>query len=102
MHGPCYCRSLGAVVRRAWELGATNDMWWLDTGGAYDAWNRAIDEAGLSWKYRQVLGGEWNALEALGDARFRKQGACAFRSPAAWSMHACSEGPAAANGGRCA
>eukprot|EP00892_Ulva_mutabilis_P006862 jgi/Ulvmu1/4548/UM002_0274.1 len=67
-------RSLGRVLRRAWELGATNDMWWLDTTSCYRAWNQAIEEAGLSWKYRQVLGGEWNSLEMLGDARFRKQG----------------------------
>lgn len=65
------------MLRRAWELGATNDMWWLDTTNCYNAWNRAIEEAGLSWKYRQVLGGEWNSLEMLGDARFRKQGAFA-------------------------
>lgn len=72
---PGRCRSLGVVFRRAWELGVTNDMWWMDTTGSYNAWNRAIDEVGLSWKYRQVLGGEWNTMERLGDARYRKQGA---------------------------
>lgn len=63
------------MLERAWELGATNDMWWMDSAAAFAAWDRAIDEAGLSWKYRQVEGGEWNSLEHLGDSRFRKQGA---------------------------
>ncbi len=31
---------------------------------AYDAWEQAIiEEAGLSWKYRQVEAGEWNIFE---------------------------------------
>ena len=63
------------MLERAWALGATNDMWWLDSAAAFAAWDQAIEEAGLSWKYRQVKGGEWNTLERLGDARFRKQGA---------------------------
>jgi len=62
------------VVRRAWELGATNDAWWMNHEDAFKKWGQAIDEAGLSWKYRQVLDGEWNVLERLGDERYRKQG----------------------------
>lgn len=38
------------------------------------AWCRAIDECGLSWKYRQVDAGEWDVLESLGDERYRNQG----------------------------
>jgi hypothetical protein len=53
-------------------------MWWMDTEGAFRAWNQAIEEAGLSWKDRQERGGEWNTLESLGDARYRKQGATFF------------------------
>ncbi|WP_293341365.1 TIGR03960 family B12-binding radical SAM protein [Microcoleus sp. CAWBG58] len=56
-------RRLGAVVRRAWELGAGMDAWWESLDQAYKAWTRAIDESGLTWKYRQVESGEWNLFE---------------------------------------
>ncbi|MCC3573835.1 MAG: TIGR03960 family B12-binding radical SAM protein [Microcoleus sp. PH2017_40_RAT_O_B] len=56
-------RRLGAVVHRAWELGAGMDAWWESLDTAYKAWTRAIDESGLTWKYRQVESGEWNLFE---------------------------------------
>ncbi|MCC3601973.1 MAG: TIGR03960 family B12-binding radical SAM protein [Microcoleus sp. PH2017_29_MFU_D_A] len=56
-------RRLGAVVRRAWELGAGMDAWWENLDTAYKAWTRAIDESGLTWKYRQVESGEWNLFQ---------------------------------------
>ncbi|PNW78808.1 hypothetical protein CHLRE_09g390801v5 [Chlamydomonas reinhardtii] len=67
-------RRVAGVVRRAWELGATNDSWWESEERAYSYWCRAIEEAGMDWKYRQVEAGEWDVLEALGDERFRGQG----------------------------
>ena len=56
-------RRLGPVVRRAWELGAGMDAWWESLDKAYKAWTRAIDESGLTWKYRKVESGEWNLFE---------------------------------------
>ena len=56
-------RRLGPVVRRAWELGAGMDAWWESLDKAYKAWTRAIDESGLTWKYRQVESGEWNLFD---------------------------------------
>ncbi|WP_293132714.1 TIGR03960 family B12-binding radical SAM protein [Microcoleus sp. bin38.metabat.b11b12b14.051] len=56
-------RRLGPVVRRAWELGAGMDAWWESLDTAYKAWTRAIDQSGLTWKYRQVESGEWNLFE---------------------------------------
>ncbi|RZM82325.1 TIGR03960 family B12-binding radical SAM protein [Leptolyngbya iicbica] len=56
-------RRLSAVVRRAWELGAGMDSWWESLERAFGAWTQAIDEAGLSWKYRQVETGEWNLMD---------------------------------------
>jgi radical SAM-linked protein len=56
-------RRLGAVVRRAWELGAREDSWWESMERAYAAWTQAIAEAGLDWKYRQVEQGEWNLFQ---------------------------------------
>ena len=56
-------RRLGPVVRRAWELGAGMDAWWESTEKAFNAWTQAIEEAGLTWKYRQVETGEWNIFE---------------------------------------
>jgi len=56
-------RRLAAVVKRAWELGAGMDAWWESLDNAFRAWSQAIDEAGLSWKYRQVADGEWNIMQ---------------------------------------
>ena len=69
-------RRLGAVVKRAWELGAGMDAWWESLEQAFSAWTQAIEEAGLSWKYRQVEQGEWNVMEA--------SQAAALDSPLPW------------------
>ena len=58
-------RRLAAVVRRAWELGAGMDAWWESLERAFNAWTQAIDDAGLTWKYRQVAQGEWNLGKSL-------------------------------------
>ena len=47
-------RRVAAVIRRAWELGATNDAWWQSEDTAHGAWSAAIEDVGMSWKYRQV------------------------------------------------
>ncbi|MBE9045331.1 TIGR03960 family B12-binding radical SAM protein [Pleurocapsales cyanobacterium LEGE 10410] len=57
-------RRLSAVVKRAWELGAGMDSWWENLDKAYSAWERAIAEADLTWKYRQVENGEWNIFQS--------------------------------------
>ncbi|BAZ29042.1 radical SAM domain-containing protein [Cylindrospermum sp. NIES-4074] len=61
-------RTLGKVVRRAWELGAGMDSWYDNVEQAFGAWESAIAEADLDWKYRLVENGEWNLfyLEAEG------------------------------------
>lgn len=56
-------RRLASVVRRAWELGAGMDSWWESLERAFAAWTQAINESGLTWKYRQVETGEWSLLE---------------------------------------
>lgn len=56
-------RRLVPVVKRAWELGAGMDAWWESLERAYQAWEQAIAEAGLTWKYRQVETGEWNVMQ---------------------------------------
>ncbi|MEH1834911.1 MAG: TIGR03960 family B12-binding radical SAM protein [Nostoc sp.] len=53
-------RSLGKVVRRAWELGAGMDSWYENLDQAFSAWGSAIAQADLDWKYRQIENGEWN------------------------------------------
>ena len=53
-------RTLGKVVRRAWELGAGMDSWYENLDAAFGAWESAIAEAGLDWKYRLVEQGELN------------------------------------------
>lgn len=56
-------RTLAKVLHRAWELGAGMDSWFDNLDKAFAAWQQAIAEAGLDWKYRQVLCGEWNIME---------------------------------------
>lgn len=60
-------RRLCPVVRRAWELGAGMDAWWENTNKAFSAWEQAIEESGLGWKYRQVENGEWNIFDQSPD-----------------------------------
>ncbi|MEY4520749.1 MAG: hypothetical protein RLZZ499_3349, partial [Cyanobacteriota bacterium] len=56
-------RRLAPVVKRAWELGAGMDSWWENLDQAYGAWSKAIAEADLTWKYRQVEDGEWKIFD---------------------------------------
>ncbi|MEM6612338.1 MAG: TIGR03960 family B12-binding radical SAM protein [Cyanobacteria bacterium P01_C01_bin.72] len=56
-------RRLAPVVKRAWELGAGMDSWWENLDKAYGAWEQAIAEADLTWKYRQTENGEWNLFK---------------------------------------
>ncbi len=58
-------RRLAPVVRRAWELGAGMDSWWENLEQAFGAWTQAIDESGLTWKYRKVESGEWNIMDGV-------------------------------------
>jgi radical SAM-linked protein len=60
-------RRLSKVVRRAWELGAGMDSWWESLERAFAAWQAAIAEADLTWKYRRVEQGEWNLFETLSE-----------------------------------
>jgi radical SAM family uncharacterized protein/radical SAM-linked protein len=53
-------RRLSAVLRRAWELGAGMDAWFDNLEKAYAAWEDAIAQSNLTWKYRLVEQGEWN------------------------------------------
>ncbi|MDF5729766.1 MAG: TIGR03960 family B12-binding radical SAM protein [Rhizonema sp. PD38] len=56
-------RTLSTVLHRAWELGAGMDAWYDNINKAFTAWEQAIAEAGLDWKYRLVENGEWNVME---------------------------------------
>jgi radical SAM family uncharacterized protein/radical SAM-linked protein len=56
-------RTLGKVVRRAWELGAGMDSWYDNVEKAFTAWETAIAQASLDWKYRQIENGEWNLFQ---------------------------------------
>jgi radical SAM family uncharacterized protein/radical SAM-linked protein len=70
-------RRLAPVIRRAWELGAGMDAWWESLDRAYGAWTQAIDESGVTWKYRQVENGEWNVFE-------QAEGAASLDAPLPW------------------
>jgi radical SAM-linked protein len=46
------------------------DSWYDGLDQAFAAWENAIAEAGLDWKYRQIENGEWNLMEGVsGDLR---------------------------------
>lgn len=55
-------RRIASVIRRAWELGAGLDSWFDSLDRTFAAWERAIAESSLTWKYRQVENGEWNVM----------------------------------------
>jgi radical SAM family uncharacterized protein/radical SAM-linked protein len=59
-------RRLSSVVRRAWEFGAGMDSWFDSLDQAFAAWEKAIAESDLTWKYRQVENGEWNVFQDSG------------------------------------
>lgn len=48
-------RKIGKVIRRAWELGALNVTWWENSEKAFKAWDQAVLESNMTWKYRQVI-----------------------------------------------
>lgn len=73
-------RRLAAVVRRAWELGAGMDAWWESLERAFNAWTQAIEDAGLTWKYRQVEQGEWNIGESLEQAQIAPDSADSWQT----------------------
>ncbi|MDC0834191.1 TIGR03960 family B12-binding radical SAM protein [Geitlerinema sp. CS-897] len=75
-------RRLSSVVRRAWELGAGMDSWWESLDRAFQAWENAIDESGLTWKYRQVENGEWNVFKSDSDTAIEDRNA--FDAPLPW------------------
>ncbi|MGC9502617.1 TIGR03960 family B12-binding radical SAM protein [Baaleninema sp.] len=75
-------RRLSSVVRRAWELGAGMDSWWESLDRAFQAWEEAIDESGLTWKYRQVENGEWNVFNSDSDTAVEDRNA--FDAPLPW------------------
>ena len=56
-------RSLSKVLQRAWELGAGTDSWYESLDKAFTAWEQAISEAGLDWKYRLIENGKWNPFQ---------------------------------------
>jgi radical SAM-linked protein len=56
-------RRLSSVIRRAWELGAGMDSWFDSLDKAFAAWEQAIAQSDLTWKYRQVENGEWNVFD---------------------------------------
>ena len=58
-------RRLSKVIKRAWELGAGMDSWWENTEKAYLAWEKSIQESGLSWEYRSIEKGEWNIFSEI-------------------------------------
>jgi radical SAM-linked protein len=72
-------RRLSAVVRRAWELGAGMDSWFDNLDTAFGAWEKAIAESDLTWKYRQVENGEWNVFHES-DVR-RQESECQLATP---------------------
>ncbi|NEP02635.1 MAG: TIGR03960 family B12-binding radical SAM protein [Symploca sp. SIO2E9] len=75
-------RRLAAVVHRAWKLGAGMDAWMESLDRAFQAWEDAIAQSNLTWKYRQVENGEWNVFQ---EAAGKRQQAAGSRQKAAGS-----------------
>jgi radical SAM family uncharacterized protein/radical SAM-linked protein len=74
-------RNLSKVVRRAWELGAGMDSWYENLDQAFSAWEDAIAQADLDWKYRQIENGEWNLFHAQDQKRSEDAENAQFPTP---------------------
>jgi radical SAM family uncharacterized protein/radical SAM-linked protein len=96
-------RRLGAVLKRAWQLGAGLDGWFENTSSTFRAWTGAIQEAGLTWETpvlameqnlpwdhldtgidKQWLKDDWNraiAAETVDDCSFHGCSKCGVCSP---------------------
>ncbi len=58
-------RRLSSVIEAAWKDGAGMDAWFESLDRAYQAWTKAISQAGLEGKYRKLEMGNWNHIERL-------------------------------------
>jgi len=77
-------RRLASVIQRAWELGAGMDSWWESLDRAFAAWERAIAESDLTWKYRQIEQGEWNYFAPNGDDQAEATSKANLDAPLPW------------------
>ncbi len=58
-------RRLAPVIEAAWRAGAGMDAWFESLDNAYEAWTKAISDAGLTGRYRQLEMGSWNEVKSL-------------------------------------
>jgi radical SAM family uncharacterized protein/radical SAM-linked protein len=90
-------RRLGAVLKRAWQLGAGMDGWFENTSSTFQAWTKAIAEVGLIWgtpalEMEQNL--PWDHLDTGIDKQWLKDDwsrAIAEKTVDDCSFHGCSQ-----------
>ncbi len=58
-------RRLAPVIEAAWRSGAGMDAWFESQDRAYNAWSKAITEAGLSSQLRELEIGNWGSAQTL-------------------------------------
>ncbi len=58
-------RRLAPVIESAWRSGAGMDAWFESQDRAYNAWSKAIAEAGLSSQLRELEMGNWGSAKTL-------------------------------------
>ena len=58
-------RRLAYVIEQAWKNGAGMDAWFESIDRAYNAWKKAINEAGLEGSYRTLEIGNWGNVKKL-------------------------------------
>lgn len=85
-------RNLARVIEGAWAHGAGMDAWWENLDRAHGAWTQAIADAGLSWQYRRIEHGEWDAfaeevereVASAGDTSRSREDQDRFLQPLPW------------------
>ncbi len=58
-------RELSSVIENAWKSGAGMDAWFESQERAYAAWMKAIKNANLQEKYRELEIGNWSSISNL-------------------------------------
>ena len=58
-------RKLAGVIETAWRKGAGMDAWFESLERTYEAWTKAIANAGLEGNYRKLEMGSWHDVREL-------------------------------------
>ncbi len=65
-------RRLSKVIESAWKQGAGMDAWFECLDRAFEAWSKAISQAGLTGKYRSHELGSWSEIQDISSSHLKE------------------------------